>query len=289
MPKIMIVDDARPIREMIKMHLDSEGYELIEAQNGAEAIAMAAEQLPDFIILDIMMPEMDGLQACRIIRENPACASTYIAILSARGDTADKVNGLDTGADAYMVKPFEAEELKAQIRAGLRVSDERKRGMYDSLTGLLNRRAFIDISRREIALHTRHNQPLSFVMIDLDHFKQVNDTHGHDAGDEVLRSLGRIIQAGCRPSDLPFRWGGEEFAWLLPHTNLEGAFKASERLRKAIEATEFGNVGHLTASLGATEFRHKIDSVEDMYKRADKALYQAKANGRNCSVVTEQE
>jgi len=280
MAKILIVDDNAAIRDVIKMHLIMAGHEVIEAENGRHGIEMAIEHRPDLVILDVMMPEMDGMEACSQIRTDPACAAVYVIMLSARGETSDKVDGLNTGADAYLTKPFEPDELIAQVNAGLRTAEDRRQAMYDLLTGLFNRRAFDDLMHRELSLRDRHGHDLSLVMIDLDHFKAVNDTYGHHAGDAVLRDLADILREVCRPSDLPCRWGGEEFACLLPQTDLENAAKVAERLRAAIEAHDFPEVGKVTASLGISQAG--LDENEERFcKRADEALYKAKEGGRN--------
>jgi len=280
MAKILIVDDNAAIRDVIKMHLIMADHEVIEAENGRHGVEMATEHCPDLIILDVMMPEMDGMEACSQIRTDPACAAVYVIMLSARGETSDKVEGLNTGADAYLTKPFEPDELIAQVNAGLRTAEDRRQAMYDLLTGLFNRRAFDDLMHRELSLRDRHGHALSMVMIDLDHFKAVNDTYGHHAGDVVLRDLADILREVCRPSDLPCRWGGEEFACLLPQTDLENALKVAERLRAAIEVHDFPGVGKVTASLGISQAA--LDENEESFcKRADEALYKAKEGGRN--------
>lgn len=280
MAKILIVDDNDEIRDVLKLHLSLEGHEILEAENGRAGVDMVGTHGPDLIILDVMMPEMDGFEACRHIHSKPSSAAVYIIMLSAKDQIGDKVSGLDTGADAYLTKPFEPEELKAQVRAGLRTVEDRRRAMYDGLTGLFNRRAFDDLLRRELASVERYGRSLSLVMIDLDHFKAVNDTHGHDAGDAALKDFAELMRAACRPSDLPCRVGGEEFAWLLLETDLDGGAMAAERLRNAIESHTFPGVGSLTASLGVT-VTQGAENAETFCKRADAALYRAKEAGRN--------
>ena len=280
MAKILIVDDSPDIRTVLTMQLRLDGHEVLEAENGSLGVKAATELGPDLVILDVMMPEMNGLDACRLICAEPACAAIYVIMLSAKGDTDDKVSGLDIGADSYMTKPFDPDELNAQIRAGLRTVENRRQAMYDTLTGLFNRRSFDDLMARELASLERSGSDLSLVMIDLDHFKAVNDTHGHDAGDGVLRDSAEILRNVCRPRDLPCRWGGEEFVWLMPETDLEGAAQAAERLRADIEAHSFEKVGTLTASLGVAQAKNG-DSAEQVNKRADEALYRAKDGGRN--------
>jgi len=280
MAKILVVDDNDGIREVVKMHLTMAGHEVIEAENGRLGVETAIEHHPDLIILDVMMPEMDGMEACSQIRTDPACAAVYVIMLSARGETSDKVDGLNTGADAYLTKPFEPDELIAQVNAGLRTTEDRRQAMYDLLTGLFNRRAFDDLMHRELSLRDRHGHTLSMVMIDLDHFKSVNDTYGHHIGDAVLRDLADILRDVCRSSDLPCRWGGEEFACLLPQTDLENALKVAERLRAAVEGHSFPEVGKVTASIGISQAGPEEDE-ESFCRRADEALYKAKKHGRN--------
>jgi two-component system cell cycle response regulator len=252
----------------------------LETENGNFGVKAAKELGPDLVIPDVMMPEMDGLDACRLIRVEPACAAIYVFMLSAKNETIDKVFGLDIGADSYMAKPIEADELKAQIRAGLCTVENRRQAIYDALTGLFNRRSFDDLMAREMASKERYEHALSLVMIELDHFKAVNDTHGHDSGDALLRDLADILRNVCRPSDLPCRWGGKEFVWLMPETDLEGASQAAERLRADIESHRFEKVGTLTASLGIAQ-AGQSDSAEQVHKRADEALCRAKDGGRN--------
>jgi len=281
MAKILVVDDLSNIRELLQFHLSLEGHEVLEAENGHEAIDLVGKHQPEVMILDVMMPEIDGFEVLEQLRSNPANDALFIIMLSARGETRDKVSGLDTGADAYLTKPFQPDELKAMVRAGLRTVEKRYQAMYDGLTGLFNRRVFDDMLMRELASVERYGTNLTLVMIDLDHFKAVNDTFGHAAGDIVLKELSKLLHEACRPSDLPCRWGGEEFAWLLPETNLEGGILAAERLCKAINDHPFPEVAQLTASLGVAIANNK-DSSESFCKRADDALYQAKENGRNC-------
>ncbi|PHS76722.1 MAG: diguanylate cyclase response regulator [Rhodospirillaceae bacterium] len=280
-PKILIVDDDPDIRDLLNLQLALEDYDIIEAENGKAAIEKIISDKPQLMIIDIMMPVMDGYEACLKIRADPELAALYIIILSAKGEIKDKVSGLDTGADAYLSKPFNPEELKAQVRAGLRTAGDRHQAMYDALTNLFNRKSFNDLLLREVAMFKRDGQDLSMVMIDIDHFKNVNDSYGHDGGDKVLIDLAKVLRTVSRPRDLPCRWGGEEFAWLLPETNLEQATIAAERLRQAIQDHDFQGVSPQTVSLGVSMFRSGENDGEALCKRADKALYAAKQAGRN--------
>jgi len=281
MSKILIVDDDPDIRDLLNLQLALEDYDIIEAENGQEAIEKIISEKPQLMIIDIMMPVMDGYEACLKIRADPELAALYIIILSAKGEIKDKVSGLDTGADAYLSKPFNPEELKAQVRAGLRTAGDRHQAMYDALTNLFNRKSFNDLLQREVATFKRDGHDLSMVMIDIDHFKNVNDSYGHTVGDKVLVELAEVLHRVSRPRDLPCRWGGEEFAWLLPETNLEQATIAAERLRQAIQDHDFQEASPLTVSLGVSMIRSGEDDGAALCKRADEALYAAKQGGRN--------
>ncbi len=280
MANILVIDDSSSNREFISSVLEYEGHKILQASNGLDGIEMAEIHDPDVIILDIMMPDMDGYETCRIIRSHPLAALTYIIFLSAKGKVNDRVTGLDTGADAYLSKPFEPEELKAVVRTGVRTTRECRNAMKDGLTGLWNRRAFDSMLSHEFESAIRYDYPVSLAIMDIDHFKAVNDNFGHDEGDLVLAIIAAMLHKIARPSDLTFRWGGEEFVWLLPHTSLDNATIAAERLRSMIELHHFEDVGSLTASFGVTDVK-KSDTTETLWKRGDEALYLAKHNGRN--------
>ena len=280
MTRVLIVDDYEKIREMLRLHLELASYEVSEAENGALALESIQAKVPDIVILDVMMPVMDGVETCRRIRNSGHHAALYVIMLTAKGDISDKVSGLDVGADTYLTKPVAPEELLAHVRVGVRTVEDRRLALYDPLTELFNRRAFDTMLEREMAEWSRYGRPLSLVMLDLDHFKKVNDTHGHDAGDAVLKDLAELLRGTCRPSDLPCRWGGEEFVWLMPETNLADAQLAAERLRGAIESFDFQAIGTMTASFGVTS-AIEDDEAKHLIKRADQALYAAKEAGRN--------
>jgi len=280
MPKVLVVDDDPLAREVATKLIGLEGHDIWEADGGESAIKMVAEVAPQIIILDVRMPGMDGLEVCRQLRADIKTAAIYIIMLSAKDKTDERIMGLDVGADAYLTKPYEAEELKAHIRVAERTVVDRHLAMHDSLTGLFNRRAFDELLSREVASCKRYGGTLSLVTIDLDHFKKVNDTYGHDVGDNVLKELADILRKVSRPSDLPCRWGGEEFSWLLPKTGIKGAMQAAERLRKEVESHSFAAIDKQTASLGVAEFRSD-ENGEALCRRADLALYKAKETGRN--------
>ncbi|MGL1862267.1 MAG: diguanylate cyclase [Pseudodesulfovibrio sp.] len=285
--KVLIVDDNDGVRRMIKMHLDIAGdYEAHEAANGEECVKAVRTLQPDVVLLDIMMPVMDGIEACRQLREDPATASVYIIMLTAKAKVEDKVEGLDSGADDYLAKPFAPEELLARIRRGSKVVDDRRIALFDPLTNLYNRRSFDSFFERELARSNRYGSHLSVILVDIDHFKKVNDTYGHPVGDDVLKRLAKILKESIRTSDMVCRWGGEEFVILMPETDLEAAAEKAESVRKSIEAYTFPKVGQLTASFGIS-YPLKDEAAMVLFERVDQALYQAKDTGRNRVVALE--
>lgn len=298
---ILVADDEPINRALIQRRLEREGYHVLTAQNGREAVEVARTKRPDLIILDVMMPVMDGLEACQQIKTDDRVRDTPVIFLSARDETEVKVSGLSLGANDYISKPFKAEELLARVTVALRLKQERdqlrrraeeavrradvaqERAMTDQITGLLNRYGLQHILARELSEARRYNRPLSCLMIDLDHFKTVNDLHGHVAGDTALQQVATVLTENVRGSDVVFRYGGEEFLVLLPETDLEGALSLAEKIRQATHARSFGDgqrVFNLTLSAGAANLWDN-ESGNDMIARADMALYQAKEQGRD--------
>jgi two-component system cell cycle response regulator len=300
-PTILVADDEPVNRALIARRLEREGYHVLTARNGSEAVEQARASLPDLVILDVMMPEMDGLDACRLIKETEATRDIPVIFLSARDETAMKVSGLGLGADDYISKPFEAEELIARIHVAIRLKRERdqlrnnaeeasiraelaqEQAMTDALTGLLNRYGLQHVLVREHAEARRYNRPLSCLVIDLDNFKTINDTYGHASGDLALQQIAGILREAVRASDTVFRYGGEEFLVLLPETDLDGAIALAEKIRLAAASRTFGEGQRsftLTLSAGAGCLCDN-ESGHDMIARADMALYRAKEQGRN--------
>jgi len=298
---ILVADDEPVNRALIQRRLEREGYRVLTAQNGSEAVEKTKDALPDLVLLDVMMPEMDGMDACRLIKEDEKTRDIPVIFLSARDETEMKVSGLTLGANDYISKPFKAEELLARVHVAIRLKRERdrlrtsaeeatiraevaqERAMTDALTGLLNRYGLQHIVAREHAEARRYNRPLSCLMIDLDNFKTINDTHGHTAGDLALQQVAGILREAVRGSDTVFRYGGEEFLVLLPETDLEGAVALGEKIRAAASSRPFGDGEHvfnLTLSAGASSLCDN-ESGNDMIARADMALYHAKEQGRN--------
>lgn len=299
---ILVADDEPINRALIQRRLERAGYRVLTAQNGREAVQKSKSERPDLIILDVMMPMMDGLEACQLIKADEVTRDTPVIFLSARDETEVKVSGLSMGANDYISKPFKAEELLARVYVAMRLKRERdalrrraeeavqqadaaqERAMTDTLTGLLNRYGLQHILAREVSETRRYNRPLSCLMIDLDHFKIINDLQGHAAGDTALQQIATVLSENVRGSDVIFRYGGEEFLVLLPETDLEGAISLAEKIRQAANVRSFGDGEHvfsLTLSAGAATLWDN-ESGNDMIARADMALYQAKEGGRNC-------
>jgi two-component system, cell cycle response regulator len=300
-PLILVADDEPVNLALIRRRLEWEDYRVETAEDGGQAVEAARRTLPDLVIMDVMMPVLDGLQACRLLKEDPATRDIPVIFLSALDDTDTKVRGLGLGANDYVSKPFRVEELLARVSVAIRLKLERDRlrqraeelrrsaeaasemSMTDALTGLLNRYGLHRALQRELAEARRYSRPLSCLLIDIDFFKAVNDTYGHAAGDTTLQQAARVITESVRGSDVVCRYGGEEFLVLAPETGVEGARALAEKIRQAFAARLFGDEGRvfpITLSAGVAQLGDQ-ESGNDMIARADDALYQAKQTGRD--------
>lgn len=295
--KILIAEDDLVSRRILEVKLVNWGYEVLVTSNGDEAWrALQADDAPNLAILDWMMPGIDGVEICRKVRKDDREPYTYIILLTSLHRDEDLVTGMEAGADDYITKPFKASELRVRLRAGRRIIDLqneliearealREQATHDPLTGLLNREEILRILKNELSRAEREDGPLSIIMADLDHFKNVNDSYGHMAGDAVLRLTTRRMNSLLRSYDYIGRYGGEEFIILLPGCNRESAAAFAERLRLAIGNEKMDipeGMIPLTISLGvATSSRQKRHDVHSLIQAADQALYQAKRNGRN--------
>lgn len=295
--RILIADDDNVFRYSLEKLLNKWGYEVFAARDGKEALEiLAGECTPSLALLDWMMPEMSGAEVCREIRMRNLEPYVYVIFLTGRGDKQDTINGLAAGADDYLVKPFDSGELKARLMTGERIiglqSDllsARKemefQATHDTLTGLWNRKAIMEHFRGELVRAQRRKTPLTVIMADLDHFKKVNDTYGHLAGDAVLREVARRMHASLRPYDGIGRYGGEEFLVVASETGMEAAKQLAERLRESVGGSPViarEGVIRVTLSLGVsvTEDVEEIET-DDLLRAADTALYAAKDGGRN--------
>jgi diguanylate cyclase (GGDEF)-like protein len=301
--RILIVDDHEDNVELLRARLESWGFETLSATDGQEALTMIETKLPDLVLLDIMMPKIDGIEVARRVKNNPDLPFIPIIMQTALDSTENKVEGLEAGADDYITKPIDFPELKARVKSMLRIKrlqeeiEERERELMeanqrlrhmsqtDALTGLDNRR-HIETRIEEMFEHAKRlGEPFSCVMVDLDKFKSVNDEYGHQAGDAVLRQLAKILKQEVREIDHAGRYGGEEFILLLTGTVLDAAVTFAERVRKAIESHTFtfdNGAIQRTASFGVAAWPHpRITSCDGLVRAADDALYVAKETGRN--------
>ena len=289
---ILVVDDDPNQRMLVRLRLEAEGYRVREASDGEEALESIREEQPGVVLLDVMMPRMDGHETSKAIKTNPLTEHIPIIMLTAKGDVRDRVDGLDKGADDYLSKPFDPRELVARVRASMRVKELqdqlKEMAVRDELTSLHNRRYFDQVIVGEISRARRYKRDLCCLMVDVDHFKQVNDTFGHDAGDVVLSAMGKLLKKDMRTTDTVARYGGEEFVILLPETDVPGAAVCAERILDTVREYEFGvdGLGPVTVSIGVAPLDLEGDKTgEETVEEADQALYEAKHAGRNCVMI----
>jgi two-component system, cell cycle response regulator len=283
-------------RKILHSWLESWGYEVAVAEDGAKAWEILQQPLsPQLLIVDWMMPRINGLELCRLIRERGQSLYQYIVLVTAKDDKQDLVRGLEAGADDYLSKPFDRNELRARLRTGRRIltlQDEQTKireelhfqATHDALTGIWNRRAILDMMRREFEIAARSNCGIGVIMLDVDHFKHVNDTFGHLAGDAVLKEVANRIQQVIRSYDLAGRYGGEEFLVVLPDCDRERIQNCAERIRSAIADHPILAEGlslAVTVSAGTTVLDPMRGTERDALAEADTALYRAKNAGRN--------
>jgi two-component system, cell cycle response regulator len=268
------------------------------ATDGSEAWSiLQQERPPDLLILDWVMPGIDGMELCQRIREQQSASYQYILIVTANDARQDVVRGLEAGADDYLTKPFDKGELRARLRVGTRIltlqedlirarEDLRFQATHDVLTGIWNRRAVLDLLHREIERASRFHESVGVLMLDLDHFKKINDRFGHLTGDSVLKEIAQRISQVVRSYDFVGRYGGEEFLVLLPGCDKDQAEQSGERIRLAVSASPVvaaGSEVSATVSIGATATEGGGET--EVLAIADAALYQAKSTGRNRTVV----
>jgi two-component system cell cycle response regulator len=291
--KILIVDDSVVVRAVLRKQLEADGHTVVEAGDGEEALRVCPAADPDVILLDVEMPILDGHATLARLKADVETRDIPVVFLTGRVDTADAVAGLRLGAHDYLRKPFEPTELMARVAAALRTRTLQRElrlsmaeleavSRTDVVTGLDNRRQIEKHLRASISAGRRHARTVGVLMIDVDHFKQVNDTHGHAAGDNVLHEVAARLRTSLRAEDAVGRWGGEEFLTVLTETRAEGNSVVAERMRRLVEATPFtladGTLVAVTVSIG-----HASGSgeAELLIAAADGALYLAMANGRN--------
>jgi diguanylate cyclase (GGDEF)-like protein len=294
--KVLIVDDSPVYRKLLEQQIfGMESCSILVARSGQEAIEIFETQRPSLVITDWVMPDLTGIELCQRIRA-AGHDYTYIIILTSNAEKKDIVKGFSAGADDYLTKPFDQDELLARIRVGMRLVDLQRQieaknrqleelALTDPLTGLPNRRAVVAWGDRQLEAAARHGFTFWVVLMDLDHFKNVNDTYGHEAGDAVLKKFGEILKANTRSSEISGRIGGEEFLQAITFSEQEGIRIAAERIRKQLADETFhfgGSDFQVTASFGASGFSgNKAPKFGALVGLADVALYRAKHLGRN--------
>ncbi len=294
MAKILIVDDQRDNLELLFQILEDSDYNVVEADNGYDAIRKAEEEMPDVILLDIQMPEMDGFEVCSRLKKNDSTREIPIIFLTAQTGEESVVKGLQMGAYDYVTKPFKESELLARISVMLRISQAEKNlkeiAVTDPLTGINNRRFLFQRFNEEISRAKRKNIALSCMMIDIDYFKKINDTYGHDFGDFVLVETAQSLKENIRVYDTLARYGGEEFLIILPGEDEKSAGVVAEKIRAYIDGREFVKNDlkvHVAVSIGVfgVNAENLKNFPEEYIKCADIALYAAKSRGRNKVVL----
>lgn len=297
--RILIAEDDPISRRMLQFFLVKWGYEVVAAKDGDEALRiLESHDAPPLAVLDWMMPGMEGPRVCERVREHRDRPYVYILLLTARDQKEDILRGLESGADDYLTKPFNAQELRARLHVGQRILDLQEnlivareelffRATHDALTGIANRGVALDALYREHSRQVREGGSFGIILADLDHFKYVNDKHGHLIGDAVLKEAARRMLSCARIYDTVGRYGGEEFLIVVPSSRALGPLGFAERMRKALESepfvTDAGEI-HVTGSFGVA-ISNKEDRLDaqGLLRLADDALYRAKDHGRNRS------
>ncbi len=321
--KVLIVDDDPAMLRLLAEYLDTAGYEILQATNGRDALHIVLSEAPPIVISDLVMPEFNGAELCRALRQHEGVRFVYVIILTAHGESERIAEALEAGADDFLTKPVSQSELLARLRAAdhisrleadlsrrtreihrlnaemaitadkLAAANDKLRRMVtlDELTGLLNRREALSRLQQLWGLRDRYGHPFSCVMLDVDNFKQFNDTYGHAAGDMVLRETAKVLQSQVRQTDFVCRVGGEEFLILCQGVAAAGASVCAEHLRTAVADHDFRwESQHLkvTISLGVAEWRAEMKSTDDILRAADRAMYASKEAGRNRVTVSPQ-
>ena len=296
-PRVLIVDDSPTMRRMLELVLRDEN-DTLTATSGSAALQMALDDNPDLILLDVVMPEMDGHEVCRRLKAEPRTKDIPVIFVSGLGEPGDEAIGLNLGAIDYITKPISAPIVRARVRNHMALKRIRDAfatlSMQDGLTGLANRRRFDELLAQEWARALRSHTPIALVMCDVDFFKKYNDHYGHLSGDDCLKSIAEVLKASAaRPGDFAARYGGEEFAILLPNTDAAGAKIVAEKTRARVEELRIEHARHesapcVTLSLGVAALVPDAGRPpQHLILQADKALYAAKHGGRNRVAVAE--
>jgi diguanylate cyclase (GGDEF)-like protein len=310
--KILIVDDI-PLGIKVLGELLKESYEIMVATSGIKAIEIALKKKPDLILLDVVMPDMDGFETCRQFKENIKTVDIPVVFLTAMAESGDVVKGFEVGGQDYIVKPFNKTEVLARVKnhIELKISKEKikldalelaqknqelqillekveQMAMTDFLTGISNRRNAIDLMHKEVSRYNRSGENFSFIMVDVDNFKNINDIYGHECGDYVLKNMVDLIQGILRKYDMLARWGGEEFLIMLPGTDIFETKIVAEKIRSFIDAQTFNHKERsfgVTITAGVAQYQVD-DDLDSVIRRADEAMYRGKNQGKNCVIIS---
>jgi diguanylate cyclase (GGDEF)-like protein len=305
--RALVVEDSKTQRAELVRVLTDRGFEVDAAAGGIEALAKIKRDAPDIVLLDVVLDDMDGYSVCRWLRLGETTRDMVIIRLTSKTEVKERVEGLHVGADDYLPKPFDPDELEARIFAALRgrnarlelrrrnadlegmLSRTEQLAMTDAVTGIYNRRRFSDVLAREFAAARRYGHPLALILFDLDGFKAVNDTDGHTAGDDTLRNVARILSAAIREVDLCARYGGDEFAVILPHSEAAAGRVVVERVRERLAREREGwqsAAKHVSVSVGIADTSDPgLKTPDDVIEAADRALYEAKRAGKGGAVT----
>ncbi|TVZ37954.1 diguanylate cyclase (GGDEF)-like protein [Alteromonadaceae bacterium 2753L.S.0a.02] len=299
MTKVLVVDDVEDNIVLLTFELEDEGFEVIAAQNGRQCLDLVHSEAPDIVLLDIRMPGISGLETLEQLKADETTRDIPVVMVSANTGDNSIVRALDLGAHDFVSKPIEYPVLSARMRSALRLVNARRAlvraneelerlATQDTLTDVYNRRHFFTLAEAEFSKARRHGRELSVLMLDVDLFKAINDTYGHAAGDQALRTLTECCRQVVRDSDVLGRLGGEEFALCCPDADLDGAFALAERIRTKCEEAQIQSedaIFGITLSIGVTQMNDDDKHFDTLLQRADTLLYQAKAMGRNRSVA----
>jgi diguanylate cyclase (GGDEF)-like protein len=293
---VLLAEDSAIYRRLIEQEFKDWGFNFVVAKDGKEAWKiLSGRDAPHLALLDWVLPEIDGVEICRRLRSNSKdLPYTYTILLTAKSGREEMLEAMDAGADDFLVKPFDPSELKARLLVGRRIVDLQQRlvstnqalqfaACHDFLTGLWNRAEILSFLQRELVRARRDRTPVGVVLADVDHFKRINDQHGHDAGDAVLKTVAQSLTASLRLYDGIGRYGGEEFLMVIPGCDLEITTRRANQIRERIERTPIPTKAgdtHVTISMGVTIAESSSDA-EKLVKAADVAMYQAKNKGRN--------
>jgi diguanylate cyclase (GGDEF)-like protein len=288
---ILIIEDSKLMREALSATIGDLG-DVVLAVDGRSGLEKALEIKPSVILLDIVLPDIDGFTVCEGLKKDDRTKHIPVIIMTGLNSTKAELKGLALGAADFFRKPFESEIVRARVRTQLELVKAREELVYmamvDPLTSCFNRRHFMNAADVELSRRKRHSYGLVVAVLDVDHFKKINDTYGHEAGDLVLKEIANCCKDTVRFEDTLGRIGGEEFAVLLPEADVDGAYAVLERMREKIAGIKYSHNGHIfqvTVSIGLTEVEYKDVAINNALDRADQALYQAKSKGRDTVII----